>query len=108
MSGGGGSSAPTETTVTNTDLPDYVEPYFKRLLQRGEADSLQGYTPYGGQRLAYFSPDELTSQAMTRGFATAGTPQDLLTHQQDMVVLKPMEHHNIKLDHLIQDIQQEM
>jgi len=25
---GGGSSAPTETTVTNTDLPDYVEPYF--------------------------------------------------------------------------------
>ena len=76
MSGGGGSSAPTETTVTNTDLPDYVEPYFKRLLQRGEADSLQGYTPYGGQRLAYFSPDELTSQAMTRGFATAGTPQE--------------------------------
>jgi len=72
---GGGSSAPTETTVTNTDLPDYVEPYFKRLLQRGEAESLQGYDPYGGQRLAYFSPDELTSQAMTRGFATAGTPQ---------------------------------
>jgi hypothetical protein len=72
---GGGSSAPTETTVTNTDLPDYVEPYFKRLLQRGEAESLQGYDPYGGQRLAYFSPDELTSQAMTRGFATSGTPQ---------------------------------
>jgi len=72
---GGGSSAPTETTVTNTDLPDYVEPYFKRLLQRGEAESLQGYDPYGGQRLAYFSPDEMTSQAMTRGFATSGTPQ---------------------------------
>ena len=76
MSGGGGSSAPTETTVTNTDLPDYVEPYFKRLLQRGEAESLQGYNPYGGQRLSYFSPDELTSQAMTRGFATSGTPQE--------------------------------
>lgn len=72
---GGGSSAPTEQTVYSTDLPEYVEPYFKRLLQRGEAESLQGYTPYGGQRLAYFSPDELTSQAMTRGFATAGTPQ---------------------------------
>ena len=73
--GGGGSSAPTEQTVYSTDLPEYVEPYFKRLLQRGEAESLQGYTPYSGQRLAYFSPDELTSQAMTRGFATAGTPQ---------------------------------
>jgi len=73
--GGGGSSAPTEQTVYSTDLPEYVEPYFKRLLQRGEAESLQGYTPYGGQRLSYFSPDELTSQAMTRGFATSGTPQ---------------------------------
>ena len=71
---GGGSSQPTETTVTNTDLPEYVEPYFKRLLQRGEAESLQEYQPYGGQRLSYFSPDELTSQAMTRGFATSGTP----------------------------------
>ena len=40
-----------------------------------EADSIQGYQPYGGQRLAYFSPDELTSQAMTRGYATSGTPQ---------------------------------
>ena len=75
MSGGGGSSAPTETTVTQTDLPEYVQPYFERLLQRGEAESIQGYQPYGGQRLAYFSPDELTSQAMTRGYARSGTPQ---------------------------------
>jgi hypothetical protein len=72
---GGGSSGPTETTVTQTDLPEYVQPYFERLLQRSEADSIQGYQPYGGQRLAYFSPDELTSQAMTRGYATSGTPQ---------------------------------
>jgi hypothetical protein len=72
---GGGSSGPTETTVTQTDLPEYVQPYFERLLQRAEADSVQGYQPYGGQRLAYFSPDELTSQAMTRGYATSGTPQ---------------------------------
>ena len=74
---GGGSSAPTPTEMTTqtSNLPDYVEPYYKRLLQRGEAESLQGYTPYGGQRLEYFSPDELTSQAMARGFGTAGTPQ---------------------------------
>ena len=75
MGGRSGSSGPTETTVTNTDLPEYVRPYFERLLQRSEADSIQGYQPYGGQRLAYFSPDELQSQAMTRGFAEAGTPQ---------------------------------
>jgi hypothetical protein len=72
---GGGSSGPTETTVTQTDLPEYVQPYFERLLKRSEADSIQGYQPYGGQRLAYFSPDEMQSQAMTRGFANAGTPQ---------------------------------
>ena len=75
---GGGSStpAPQEVTTQTSNLPEYVEPYYKRLLQRGEAESLQGYTPYGGQRLEYFSPDELTSQAMARGFGTAGTPQE--------------------------------
>lgn len=75
---GGGSSAPVDQKVYSTDLPEYVEPYFKRLLQRGEAEALQGYTPYGGQRLSYFSPDELQSQAMARGFAQAGTPQEFL------------------------------
>tara|TARA_R100001126_G_scaffold6367_1_gene3605 strand:- start:341 stop:2044 length:1704 start_codon:yes stop_codon:yes gene_type:complete len=74
--GGGGSAQPADQKVYSTDLPEYVEPYFKRLLQRGEAESLQGYTPYGGQRLAYFSPDELQSQAMVRGFAEAGTPKE--------------------------------
>jgi len=74
--GGGGSSQPADQRVISTDLPEYAEPYFRRLMQRGEAESLQGYTPYGGQRLAYFSPDELTSQAMARGFGRAGTPQE--------------------------------
>ena len=74
--GGGGSSAPTETTVTQTDLPEYVQPYFERLLKRGEAESNQPYSTYGGERIAYFSPDELTSQAMTRGYAQAGTPYE--------------------------------
>ena len=74
--GGGGSSSPQEMTTYTQNLPEYVEPYMKRLMQRGEAESVQGYTPYGGQRLAYFSPDELTSQAMARGFGTAGTPQE--------------------------------
>tara|TARA_R100000995_G_scaffold80391_1_gene52179 strand:+ start:3679 stop:5511 length:1833 start_codon:yes stop_codon:yes gene_type:complete len=69
-----GSSAPTETRVTQSDLPEYVQPYFERILQRGEAESNQPYTPYGGERLAYFSPDEMTAQGMTRGYAQSGTP----------------------------------
>ena len=80
--GSGGSSAPTEQTVYSESLPPYVEPYFKRLLQRTEGESLQGYTPYGGQRLAYFSPDERKAQAMTRGYAQAGTPQEFGQAQQ--------------------------
>ena len=85
--GGGGSSAPTETTVTQTDLPEYVQPYFERLLKRGEAESNQQYTPYQGERLAYFSPDELASQGMTRGYAQAGTPQEYQLASQRAAML---------------------
>ena len=84
---GGGSSAPTETTVTNTDLPDYVQPYFERILQRGEAESNQPYTPYEGDRLAYFSPDEMAAQGMTRGYAQSGTPQEYQLASQRAAML---------------------
>jgi len=79
MSGGGGSSVPatqhTSSTVQQNTLPAYAQPYVERAFRRSEVESLQPYTPYGGQRLAYFSPDEINAQAMTRGFAGAGTPQ---------------------------------
>ena len=81
------SPAPTETRVTQTDLPEYVQPYFERLLKRGEAESNQPYTPYQGERIAYFSPDELTSQAMTRGYAQAGTPPELQIASQRAMML---------------------
>ena len=84
------SPAPTETRVTQTDLPEYVQPYFERLLQRGEAESNQPYTPYGGERIAYFSPDELTSQAMTRGYATSGKPQAYKDAQARFGSVAPM------------------
>jgi len=74
---GGGKSGPTQQTVVQTNLPEYAEPYFTRLLGRAEGESLQGYTPYRGQRLADFTADERIAQGMTRGFATAGTPQAL-------------------------------
>ena len=83
----GSSSAPTETRVTQTDLPEYVQPYFERLLQRGEAESNQPYTPYGGERIAYFSPDELASQGMTRGYAQAGTPPEYQLASQRAAML---------------------
>lgn len=75
---GKGSSEPSETTVRQTDLPDYVEPYFKRLLERTEAQSLAGYTPYDGQRIVERSPDTIASGQLTRNIAgsgIAGLPQ---------------------------------
>ena len=79
--------APTETKVTQSNLPEYVQPYFERLLQRGEAESNQPYTPYGGERIAYFSPDELASQGMTRGYAQAGTPPEYQIASQRAMML---------------------
>lgn len=80
-------AAPTETRVTQTDLPEYVQPYFERLLKRGEAESNQPYTTYGGERIAYFSPDELTSQAMTRGYAQSGSPFEFNVASQRAAML---------------------
>jgi len=77
MGGGGGSRAPTEQRIIQSDLPEYAQPYFTRLLKRGEAESLQPRFQYGADRLAYFSPDEITAQAMTRGYAQSGTPFEL-------------------------------
>jgi len=70
--GKGGGSAPSTQTVQQTNLPDYAEPYFKRLLQRTEGLSLEGYQPYQGQRIAE-SPSDLTaSYDMARNVATTG------------------------------------
>ena len=38
--GGGGQAAPTDQTVTQTNLPAYAQPYFERLMRRAEALSL--------------------------------------------------------------------
>jgi len=53
-----GGSSPTSSTVTQTNLPEYVSPFFERELSRTESQSLQPYTTYGGQRLADFSNDQ--------------------------------------------------
>jgi len=73
---GKGGSAPTETkqTVTQTNLPEYVRPYFERLLGRTEAESKREYEPYGGQRIADTSQDLLRSEDMVRDIAGAGLP----------------------------------
>jgi hypothetical protein len=63
--GSGTSSTPTNTTVTNTSIPSYAQPYVESTL--GQAAALTNinqnpYQPYQGQQVAGFSP--LQTQAM--------------------------------------------
>jgi hypothetical protein len=73
---GSKGSAPVETKreVVQTNLPDYVRPYFERLLQRTEAESQRDYEPYGGQRIADPSADLLASEQKVRDIASTGIP----------------------------------
>ncbi len=77
--GGNSSPAPTASTVTQTNLPDYAEPFFTGLLERAEDASLTGYTPYEGQRMAGFGDDTTAGFDAIRNQATAGTPQAFTT-----------------------------
>lgn len=57
MSSGSGSQ-PTQQQVTTTtsNLPAYAQPYFQNLMDRAGANLNTEYTPYGGQRIAGFTP----------------------------------------------------
>jgi hypothetical protein len=56
------AEAPTSTTVYQQALPEYAAPYFERMLQRAETESLQKYQPYTGARLADFTGAERAAQ----------------------------------------------
>jgi hypothetical protein len=64
--------APTNQTVTQTNLPEYARPYFENLLNRTQAQSYQGYQPYGGQRIAGFTPEQQGIQAQYANLQTPG------------------------------------
>lgn len=72
MGKGGGSSkpAPTNQTVTQTNLPEYAKPYFLNLLNRTQAESYRPYQTYGGERIAGFTPEQQALQAETLGLQT--------------------------------------
>ena len=73
--GKGSSSPPSHTTseVTQTTLPPYAEPYFKDLLVRTGYESAVPYTPYPGQRLAYFGPQEQEAMNRLTALGVSGT-----------------------------------
>jgi len=57
--GGGGSSSPSKSTVTQTNIPEYARPYAEEMLGRAQALTDINQNPfqaYTGQRFAGFSP----------------------------------------------------
>lgn len=70
----GGSSAPSKTTSVTTNLPEYAQPFYTRLAERTEAESLRPYETYGGQRYATFSPEQDESFDIAANIARQGVP----------------------------------
>lgn len=64
--GGGGE---TTSTVTQSNLPAYAEPYYKSLMQRATAESKRPYQPYQGQRLAGENTDTASGLGMATRFS---------------------------------------
>ena len=65
--GGGGSSAPTQQNVTQTNLPGYARPFFENIMNRAQAQSYQQYVPYRNERTAYFTPGQQKTQQEVMG-----------------------------------------
>lgn len=71
---GGGSKAPAQQNVTQTNLPEYARPYFERLMARTEAASNEPYQQYRGARVADFTP--MQTNAM-QNVADMGRPTQI-------------------------------
>lgn len=82
--GGGGSSSGTQQVVNSTEIPSYIADRLKTGLGLAEDAigyrdasgnlALDPYTPYGGNRIAGFSPDEQQAFNATRGSIGAYNP----------------------------------
>jgi hypothetical protein len=56
--GGSSSNQPVKQEVTQSNLPEYARPYFEGLMQRAGTELTKGYTPYGQERIAGFTPQQ--------------------------------------------------
>ena len=69
-----GGSAPSDQTVTTSNIPEYAEPYYMAMMDDATTASSAAYTPYGDQRLADQNPDTLQSYDAVRDIALSGVP----------------------------------
>ena len=76
-SGGGSGVQKSEVTQVSSNLPEYARPYFENLLGRTMYETTRPYTPYPGQRMAYFDPYESMAQEGTAQMAMQGAPTQI-------------------------------
>jgi hypothetical protein len=76
------------STVNQSNLPEYAQPYFERMMGRAEAESNQPYVSYGGQRVADFTSDTQQGFDVTRNLVSRGNPE--LANASDMLGLAAM------------------
>ncbi len=84
--GGGGSSGPTNTTVQNTNIPEYARPYVETMLgtaqqqvydinDQGNVTGFKPYTPYSENMQDYMAPFSPLQQQSFFGAANLQTPE---------------------------------
>jgi hypothetical protein len=64
---GKSSPAPQNSTVVQSNLPEYARPYFENVTNRAQAASYQEYTPYEADRIAGFTPAQQQVQQNVLG-----------------------------------------
>lgn len=69
---GGGAPSSTTSTVTQSNLPAYAQPYYENLMSRGIAESQQPYQAYTGQRIADMSGATKSGLNATMNYANSG------------------------------------
>jgi hypothetical protein len=65
-----GKGSKTPTSVTQTNIPKYLQPYVEDIAKRAQASSNEGYTPYKGDRIAGFTDQQQNLQNEIAGMQT--------------------------------------
>lgn len=93
MSGGGGSSNPSDTSSRVTqDLPSWAQPYAQSLLEQAGNLSQTPYQAYTGQRMANMTPEQQAGLAMTRDRALSGAPDVNAAREQNVLTSQGAYH----------------
>lgn len=67
-------SAPSSSTVVQTNLPEYVQPYLERILKTGEEITETPLEQYGGERIAGESPQRTMASQGIEQLYQLGAP----------------------------------